>query len=109
MCKTWPLLDNLLDIEETLPLPLVALLSKRYAAHGAEYASDEIHEESGLPVNTCMNLDTLAELEEELVDAIFNSLVAIFRQRRGGHHLLLPLVECWGLLDHYRREPRHEG
>lgn len=100
MCKTWPFLDDLLLATEEHPLPpaLVEQLRRRYDEHGGEYATPNIHEPTGAPINACMTLNTLDELEEELVDSIFNALVLVFRSERGvGTHLLYRLVDCWAL------------
>ena len=57
-------------------------LAQRYAEHSGEYKTDEYADsDSKLPVNACMMKDNLLDIEEELVDAIFNALVLNFRNK----------------------------
>ena len=46
---------------------------------GQKYATDKVHEESGLLINSFMERDNLQECYEELVDAMFNILVYLYR------------------------------
>ena len=64
---------------DIVPGHLVFDLKERYRTLGEKYATDEIHEESGLRINSCMQRDNLQECYEEIVDAVFNVLVFIYR------------------------------
>lgn len=73
-------------------------LLARYEAHGGEYASGEIHEPSGLAVNQAMFKNNLVDVEEELVDALFNALVYNFRDRSHGNYLISALFYTFKIL-----------
>ena len=76
MCKTWPFMDELLEkigYEFGTGNPIVSELRHRYDEHGMEYATELTH--GDIPINACMNADTLKDIQEELIDAIFNMLV----------------------------------
>lgn len=93
---TWPLIEDLIDVSPYgISTDLVKSLTERCEKLGEKYATEEIHEESGLKINSCMNRDTLQELYEELVDAVFNCLVYMFRfpgRKNGGAKPLLALL-----------------
>ena len=92
MCKTWPFMDDLIGAaysESALPESLQQKLRERYNAHGGEYVTEELRFPEGkdgpaVPINACMKADTVKDIEEELVDAIFNCLVLSFKASRGG-------------------------
>lgn len=61
-----------------LPSALEEQLHSRYDAHGMEYATEEFHideNDERVPINACMTADTYRDIDEELVDAVFNCLV----------------------------------
>ena len=79
MCETDPSMDALVEKElYRLTDDIVSELRSRYARHGMEYATEKMHGDT--PVNACMTLDNLKECREELIDAIFNLLVYLFRE-----------------------------
>ena len=82
-------------------------LTDRYRELGGKYATDEYDQETGLPINSCMQRDNLQECYEELVDAVFNILVYIYRNPRlkGGHTILSTLMAVLSSLDHEDRYP----
>lgn len=85
MCQTWPTIDEML---KTIPLAgiepdLEKIIRQRYDEHGMEYATDENRD--GLPINGCINKNTLQDIEEELVDTCFNALVLCFKARDNFH------------------------
>ena len=92
---TWPPIEEIFGQHE-LPEKLAELLAERYAEHSSEYASD-IEQFDGKFINTCMFKDNLQDVEEELVDAIFNTLVYL---KRGGdgEELLERLLGAWELV-----------
>lgn len=74
MCKTWPFMDELLEkIGYDLTDPIIEELQIRYDKHGMEYATEKRH--GDVPINACMNANTVKDIQEELTDAIFNMLV----------------------------------
>ena len=95
---TWPLIEDLIAKapDNWLPDYLQTDLSRRYEQLGAKYASDEIHGGTGLKINSCMTRDNMLELYEELVDAIFNCLVFMFRfpDKARGTEILGLLLEA---------------
>ena len=81
--ETWPSIELLFDdVNIRLPSELMERLAQRYAEHSGEYKTNEYDYDSDLPVNACMMKDNLKDIEEELVDAIFNALVFNFRYNR---------------------------
>jgi len=69
--------------------------------HSAKYASNEYDIETNKPVNTCMSKDNLRDVEEEIVDAVFNMLVYLKRDiknRRSSIDLLASLLLAWEFL-----------
>lgn len=116
MCQTYPTLD-MLTVTSTVRYPeeLRAILKARYDEHGAEYATEEIDEPTGLPVNRCMVTSSWVEAEEELVDAIFNLSVALFRLRAQSAHsqtfnlaraelLLFSTIAAWSTCKDLQKE-----
>lgn len=91
---TWPLITDLIAAApQELPIDLMKSLTQRYEQLGEKYATDEIHEKTGLKINSCMHRDTLQELYEELVDAMFNCLVYLFRfPGRGSSRILFGVL-----------------
>lgn len=79
MCKTWPYMDHLLEEKDSNDPHLEALLRSRYDSHAGEYITGEsvIIDGEPVPLNACMQKDTFQDIEEELVDAIFNGLVLL--------------------------------
>ena len=65
-----------------LPLPLIEELRRRYDAHGWEYATPNFHTD-GRVVNECLYSDSIVLAREEVIDAVFNLLVANFKERKG--------------------------
>ncbi len=108
MCNTYPTLDMIVfNNPVAIPQNLKSQLKERYDERGGKYATEEIDEGTGLPINNCMNTSSWKECEEELIDAVFNLLVACFRLRamRGkavgsdlvkGQELLGAVVAAWG-------------
>ncbi len=101
------LLNNIPRIH--LPSNLKAQLRKRYDEHAMEYATEKLHE--NVPINACMDKDTIKDIEEELVDACFNALILIHkcseigRYASDSHEGLLwsSLIDIWGQLELIRR------
>jgi len=63
------------------------------------------------PVNACMFKDNLQDVEEELIDAIFNALVYLYRNKNVSDSLLKSLLQAWANLSTEKnlqglREPR---
>lgn len=87
-------------------------LLDRYSAHGLEYATAELHPETGQPINLAMSKDNLQDVEEELIDALFNALVYNFRDRQHGNYLASAILYCLRILgDEYtvRAEMEQSG
>lgn len=110
MGATWPPIELILR-QSQLPESLSQLLTIRYNEHSAEYATTVIDERSELPMNACMFKDNLQDVEEELVDAIFNALVYAYRFPGYGKHaqyLLSSLLIVWSTLSWIREENNGE-
>lgn len=77
----YPSLEELLACYKTVPIPrdVQESLRERYDAHGWKYASGMLTSE-GRPINTCMTKDSIENAREELIDATFNLLVAVFKE-----------------------------
>lgn len=79
MCKTWPEMDTLIPLGGNLITPAQeALLRQRYDEHAVEYTLPDQFVD-GLPTNACMIANTVNNIEEEIVDAVFNCLVLLFK------------------------------
>ncbi len=94
---TWPRIEDLIE-GSTIEIPeaLQKDLSQRYAERGGKYATEEIDEESGLHINSCMQRDNIQEMYEEIVDAVFNVLVYLKRfpeRKLAASHLLSLLLK----------------
>ena len=106
MCKTWPFMDSLLGPYYGVPEALQQVLRQRYDEHAEEYATDEfVKTDAGdFPINACMQKDTFQDIEEELVDTIFNTLVLCWRLRQNpmaqplAETFLMEVLETWDRL-----------
>lgn len=83
----YPSLDELLDAltESSRTMfgePLRSELRRRYDLHGWEYDSGKKHTDSR-PRNACLDNDSIADAREELVDAVFNLVVQLFKDKIG--------------------------
>ena len=119
MCDTWPPIDDVLRAGkrlEPIPIELDRRIAERYREHGREYTGADIMEiaEGRLQsVNLCMSKDNLADVEEEIVDAIFNTLILCYRralgdviQGGGAAKLLRQLLDTWRLCAVLQRSNR---
>ncbi len=80
MCTTFPRMDSLIPLGGGLISEAQeALLRKRYDEHAGEYVLEDVPHKDGLPVNACMNADTVNDIEEEIVDAVFNCLILLLK------------------------------
>lgn len=92
--------------EVRLPEDLKLQLAERYASLGTKYATDEvisITQEGGetvqFRINACMKRDNLQDVEEEIVDAVFNALVYKYRRKDEVDDALINvLLGCWHTL-----------
>ena len=108
MCKTWPFMDDLLK-GIRMPDTLAARLRQRYDEHAMEYATDEVVKvgDDLIPRNACLNKNTLQDIEEEVVDALFNVLVLIFKDEQPtGRPSGAPLRPFVGNLVHVWQQTR---
>src|SRR3990167_2964753 len=102
---TWPPIELLLA-EWRLPQEVVEKLSQRYLEHAGEYVSKEVHD-NGMPINLAMYKDNLTDIEEELVDAIFNALVFKMRnpeQQEAAGWILQLLDLSWDFVQDARKK-----
>ncbi len=79
-----------------LPSGLAADIRERYAKHGGEYVTEELHLD-GRRINACMERDSYQDMLEEVVDAVFNVLVILFKYRQQTGHDDLATID--GLLN----------
>lgn len=98
MCETFPPLDDVFAKNAGIPLPehLEELLRERYREHGPDYATATLRD--GVPENACMQKNNLVDVEEELVDAVFNALIYNYRAGGGIYaapRLLSLLLDAW--------------
>ncbi len=80
--KVWPNIDELLgEYPETRLIPsiLIDRLKDRWAGGAEEYTMNYREHDDGRAVNDCMDANSWRDAEEEVVDAIFNLLVANFK------------------------------
>lgn len=110
MCKTWPFIDDLLKNISLggLPTDLKDQIRQRYDEHALEYALERQRE--NVPVNACIEKDTIKDIEEELVDACFNTLIMIFKHDQSkllyphnSYMLWSSLMDTWDKLELVRR------
>ena len=107
MCKTWPFMDDLLKHAE-MPHDLADVLRQRYDEHAEEYATDatmRMRDGVDVPINACMTNDTRQDIEDEVVDAIFNALVLLHKHEDPEHYedgrvILQMLRGTWLYLRH---------
>ena len=100
---TWPSLDEIFaGQEDRLRLELQQLIAQRYLEHAPEYASAEFKD--GIPINLCWYKDSLQDVEEELVDAVFNALIyAMKYPASNAGSLIQSLVMTWDILQRERK------
>lgn len=91
-------------ITARLPVMLAEEIRERYSKLGTKYMTDEQHSD-GRFINACMNNSSIQDAIEEIVDAVFNTLVWIFKTRIAGHgfndnayQVLIGLIEIYALL-----------
>lgn len=107
MGSMYPDIDDLVAISDyysQLPAALIESLKQRYAKGSAGYTSNRVHYD-GRMINACMTKDSVQDATEEIVDAIFNLLVIVFKASHAG--TMLPghiqtafdkLIEVWQLV-----------
>lgn len=113
MQQVYPSIEELLppDLQARVPASLDAWVRERYASLGDKYLTTDIMPD-GRRVNSCMYKSSVQDALEEVVDAVFNVLVWLFKLRLEGrqlvaaHSALLGLIELYALL---QLELRLEG
>lgn len=80
----YPNLEELLpeDIQAKIPISLFEEIRNRYETLGVKYMTDT-QSDDGRFVNGCMYKSSIQDALEEVVDAVFNCLVWIFKERSG--------------------------
>ena len=87
-----------------LPSSLQNTIKQRYEELGGKYLTDDEYFD-GRRINSCMYNNSINDAVEEIVDAVFNVLVWIFKYQRKGENTpnsayqsLLGLIEIYALL-----------
>jgi hypothetical protein len=76
----YPNIDEILTptLLSRIPANLAELIKERYVGLGQKYVTDVEHTDGRL-VNACMFKSSIQDALEEIVDAVFNTLVWIFK------------------------------
>lgn len=69
-------------IRAVLPVTLYDVLEQRYKDLGPRYLTDQFYND-GRQINGCMFKSSVQDCLEEVVDAIFNTMVWMFKERIG--------------------------
>lgn len=91
------------ELEARVPASLADWVTNRYEMLGPKYLTDDIRAD-GRRVNSCMNNSSVMLALEEVVDAVFNVLVWLFKLKLAGanqesaYSALLGLIELYALL-----------
>lgn len=91
------------ELEARVPASLANWVTERYELLGPKYLTDDIRHD-GRRVNSCMNNSSIQLALEEVVDAVFNVLVWIFKLRlaredqQAAYSALIGLIELYALL-----------
>jgi hypothetical protein len=80
MDNAYPNTDELLPnmLLAKVPASLVLDITRRYKEYGPKYMTDGFHID-GRQINACMQRNSIQDAIEEVVDAVFNVLVWIFK------------------------------
>ena len=78
----YPSIEELMPQEMygMIPASLAMDIQERYATLGEKYLTEQRHTD-GRMINNCMFKDSAQDAIEEVVDAVFNTLVMIFKSR----------------------------
>lgn len=104
--KVYPSIEEILPdlLLSRVPASLATEITERYRDLGGKYLLDE-YTTDGRQVNACMHNDSVQDCLEEVVDAVFNTLVWIFKNRQyesripdNAWSILTGLLEIYSLL-----------
>lgn len=78
--KVYPGIDEIIpgSILVKMPYTLVEEIKERYSGLGTKYLTND-QMPDGRFINACMNKSSIQDALEEVIDAVFNILVAIFK------------------------------
>ena len=108
MNNVYPSTEELMPelIRARLPALLCDEVEERYRTLGEKYVTDIVHED-GRYINGCMYKSSAQDAVEEVIDAVFNTLVWIFKINGGAGDqssaesswlILQGLIETYALL-----------
>lgn len=110
MNNVYPSINEILPtyLLSRVPSSLVEEIKERYAILGPKYVTEQIYSD-GRSINGCMLKSSVQDAIEEVVDAVFNTLVWLtklshendeqgFRVSENAGHILLGLIEIYSLL-----------
>lgn len=98
MNEMFPRIDEILTpaVRRRLNKEIIDQITTRYAEHGPEYISDKKLPD-GRVVNQCMLKDSAQDAIEEVIDALFNTIILSMKQKYVGN-ILRHLVEAYNSL-----------
>lgn len=93
------------DIETTarkmnIPYQITSRVVERYVKHRDEYAGPVVE---GVIHNQCLNRDSRKEIEEEIVDALFNCIVCSIKGQPVHPLVYAALRMAWNVLQKERK------
>ena len=105
MDQVFPNTDEILTepVRRRLTRNIIEEIKERYEKHGPEYISDR-QMPDGRYINQCMLNDSAQDAIEEVVDAIFNTIILSMKQKYVGG-VLRHLVAAYNDLEMMRAVP----
>lgn len=99
--NVYPSIDELLPriLSAHVPESLAEIIRERYDTLGEKYLTDAFHFD-GRRINACMDKSSIQDALEEVVDAVFNTLVWIFKgdRKNSAYTVLEGLIIIYGVL-----------
>lgn len=106
LLEVYPSIDELMPhvMLGFVPGALAQEVTERYENLGLKYLTNK-KTEDGRWVNACMDKSSVQDCREEVIDAVFNTLVWIFKGSKSeqgiapnAYPVLKNLIECYGIL-----------
>jgi len=91
------------ELQDRIPESLAATIRQRYAELGSKYLTEATLED-GRKINSCMFKSSINDAIEEIVDAVFNTLVWLLKLRNSeqnsesAYSAMIGLIELYALL-----------
>lgn len=106
MFEVYPSIDDLMPhvMLGLIPGALAQEIKERYENLGLKYLTNK-RTEDGRWINACMDKSSVQDAREEVIDAVFNTLVWIFKGYKSkdgispnSYPVLKNLIECYSIL-----------